>query len=225
MYPVTLNINGRLCVVVGGGRVAERKILALLKAGAQVRTVSPQLTEPLRKLAGAGRIDWQARCFQDGDLVGAMLVFAATDSRQVNELVAQAAKAGGQLVNVADAPEQCGFQVPAVLRQGDLTIAVSTNGKSPALSARIRRRLEADYGPEYAVLLDLLGRMRAQELAGDRDEAARKDMFAKILHEDILDWMRNSQWERLRSHLRAVLGPDADFQPEQNRCQAQHDNR
>ncbi|CAK8715645.1 precorrin-2 dehydrogenase [Candidatus Electronema halotolerans] len=217
MYPVTLNISGQLCVVVGGGRVAERKIRALLKAGAQVRAVSPQLTEPLHELAAAGRIDWLGRCFQADDLAGAMLVFAATDNRQVNELVAQTAVAAGQLVNVADAPDQCGFQVPAVLRQGDLTIAVSTNGRSPALSARIRKRLEADYGPEYAVLLDLLGRIRAQELAGQRDEVARKNLFANILHADILDWIRNGQWERLRSHLRAVLGPDADFQPEQNR--------
>ena len=217
MYPVTLNISGRLCVVIGGGRVAERKILSLLKAGARVRAVSPQLTETLEELAAAGRIDWQARRFQAGDLAGAMLVFAATDSRQVNDLAAQVAEQAGQLVNVADAPEQCSFQVPAVLRQGDLTIAVSTNGKSPALSARIRKRLEADYGPEYAVLLDLLGRIRAQELAGERDETARKNLFANILHEDILDWIRNSQQELLRSHLRAVLGPDADFQPEQNR--------
>lgn len=162
MYPVTLNISGRLCVVVGGGRVAERKILSLLKAGARVRTVSPQLTEILREAAAAGRIHWLARRFQAGDLAGAMLVFAATDSRQVNAAVAQEAEAAGQLVNVADAPDQCGFQVPAVLRQGDLTIAVSTNGKSPALAALIKKRLEADYGAEYAVLLDLLGRIRAQ---------------------------------------------------------------
>ena len=211
MYPVTLNISGRLCVVVGGGRVAERKIFSLLKAGAQVRAVSPQLTEALHELAAAGQIIWLARCFQAGDLAGAMLVFAATDSRQVNKLVAQEAEAGGQLINVADAPDQCGFQVPAVLRQGDLTIAVSTNGKSPALSARIRKRLEADYGPEYAVLLDLLGRIRAQELAGERDEAVRKNLFANILHEEMLDWIRNGQQERLRNHLRAILGPDADL--------------
>jgi len=89
MYPVTLNISGRLCVVVGGGRVAERKIFSLLKAGAQVRAVSPQLTEALHELAAAGQIIWLARCFQAGDLAGAMLVFAATDSRQVNKLVAQ----------------------------------------------------------------------------------------------------------------------------------------
>lgn len=209
MYPVSLNISGRLCVVVGGGKVAERKILALLQAGAQVRAVSPQLTETLRTIAATGRIDWLARCFQAGDLSGAMLVFAATDNRAVNEQVAQEAEAGGQLLNVADAPDQCSFQVPAVLRQGDLTIAVSSNGKSPALSARITKRLEAEYGPEYAVLLDLLGRIRVQELAGDRDEAARKNLFANLLHEDMLDWIRTGQQERLRNHLRTVLGSDA----------------
>ena len=209
MYPVTLKISGRLCAVVGGGQVAERKILALLKAGAQVRTVSPQLTETLQELAAAGRIDWLSRYFQARDVTGAMLVFAATDSREVNATVAQEAKKAGQLVNIADAPEQCDFQVPAVLRQRDLTIAVSTNGKSPALSARIRKQLETDYGPEYAILLDLLGRIRAQELAGNRDEAARKNLLANILHEDMLDWIRNGQQERLHYHLRTVLGTDA----------------
>ncbi len=218
MYPVTLNIKGRLCVVIGGGRVAERKILSLLKAGAQVRVISPQLTEILHDLASAGQIDWLARRFTPSDLTGAMLVFAVTDKRQVNESVTQAAEAAGLLVNVADAPEKCSFQVPAVVRQGDLTIAISTNGKSPAFAARVRKQLEADYGPECAVFLDLLGRIRTQELAGKRDGAARKNLFENILHEDILDWIRNGQWEQLRDHLQRVLGSDAELlQPEHNK--------
>jgi precorrin-2 dehydrogenase/sirohydrochlorin ferrochelatase len=217
MYPISLNISRQLCVVVGGGRVAERKILFLLEAGAKVRAISPQLTATLRELVAAGRFEWLNRCFQPGDLAGAMLVFAATDSRQVNESVAQEAAAMGQLVNIADAPELCSFQVPAVVRQGDLSIAVSTNGKSPALAARIKKQLEADYGPEYAILLDLLGRIREQTLAAESDGAARKNLFENVLHEDILDWIRNGQQEQLRSHLRTVLGPDADIQPEINR--------
>ena len=211
MYPVTLNIDQQLCVVVGGGRVAERKILALLNAGAQIRVISPQLTKTLHKLASNGQIDWLARAFVPHDVRGAMLVFAATNKRQVNERVTLAAAESGLLVNVADAPDQCSFQVPAVVRQGDLTIAISTNGKSPAFAARIRKQLEADYGPECAILLDLLGRIRVQELAEKRDGAARKNLFENILHKDILDWIRNGQWERLRNHLQSVLGPDADL--------------
>jgi precorrin-2 dehydrogenase/sirohydrochlorin ferrochelatase len=211
MYPVSLDISDLLCVVVGGGKVAERKVLSLLEAGAQVRLISPQLTEALHKLAVAGRIDWLARYFQSGDLSDALLVFAATDNRQVNEAVAREATAAGKLVNVADAPELCSFQVPAVLHQGDLSIAVSTNGKSPALAARIKKQLEADYGPEYALLLELLGHIRERTLVGIADGQARRNLFENLLHEDILRWIKNGQWEQVRSHLRVVLGPDADF--------------
>jgi precorrin-2 dehydrogenase/sirohydrochlorin ferrochelatase len=214
MYHISLNISDQLCLVIGGGSVAERKALSLLEAGARVRLISPQLTKALSALADEGRIDWLARCVQPGDLTGAMLVFAATDSRQINAAVACEAVAAGQLVNVADAPEQCSFQVPAVARQGDLSIAISTNGRSPALAARIRKRIEEEYGPEYAVLLELLGRIRAQEMAKERDGAARRNLFENLLHADILDWIRNGQWELLRGHLRRVLGPDADIQQE-----------
>ncbi len=211
MYHLSLNISGQLCIIVGGGKVAERKALSLLEAGAQVRLISPQLTDTLHELAAARQIDWLARPFQPGDLADALLVFAATDSAAVNKAAAQEAAAAGKLVNVADAPELCGFQVPAVVRQGDLSIAVSTNGKSPALAARIRKELEAEYGPEYAVLLDLLGRVRAETLAGTADGAARRNLFENLLHEDILLWIKTGQQERLRSWLRAILGPDADY--------------
>jgi len=209
LCPLSLNILGQLCVVVGGGKVAERKALSLLEAGARLRLISPQLTARLHELAAAGQIDWQIRRFQSGDLADALLVFAATDNAAVNETVAQEAKAAGKLVNVADAPELCSFQVPAVVRQGDLSIAVSTNGKSPALAAWIKKRLEEDYGPEYAVLLELLGCVRTHALAGTADGQTRKNLFENLLHEDILLWIKTGQQERLRSHLRAVLGPDA----------------
>ncbi|WP_420209174.1 precorrin-2 dehydrogenase/sirohydrochlorin ferrochelatase family protein [Candidatus Electronema sp. JC] len=211
MYHLSLNISGQLCIIVGGGKVAERKALSLLKAGAQVRLISPQLTDALHELAAARQIDWLPRCFELGDLADALLVFAATDSAAANKAAAQEAKAAGKLINVADAPELCSFHVPAVVRQGDLSIAVSTNGKSPALAARIRKELEAEYGPEYAVLLDLLGRVRAEVLAGTADGAARRNLFENLPHEDILLWIKTGQKERLRSWLRAVLGPDADY--------------
>ncbi len=214
MYPLSLNIHGQLCVIVGGGNVAERKVFSLLEAGATVRLISPQLTEKLHELAAAGQIDWQNRRFQHGDLTAALLVFAATDSAAVNAAVAQEAAAAGKLVNVADAPELCSFQVPAVVHQGDLSIAISTNGKSPALSARIRKELEAGYGPEYAVLLDLLGRIRERTLAGTADSSARRNLFENLLHEDILLWMRNGQWELVRGHLGSVLGMDAELRQE-----------
>lgn len=218
MYPLSLNLRSQLCVVIGGGKVAERKALSLLEAGAQVRLISPQLTDTLHELAAAQQIDWLPRCFEPGDLADALLVFAATDSAAVNKAVAdEAAASAGTLVNVADAPELCSFHVPAVVRQGDLSIAVSTNGKSPALAARIRKELEANYGPEYAALLDLLGRVREHTLAGTADGAARRNLFENLLHADILDWIRKGQWELLRAHLASVLGEDAAMQHEINK--------
>lgn len=212
MYHLSLNISGQLCVIVGGGKVAERKVLSLLEAGARVRLISPQLTEKLHELAAAGELDWLARRFQPGDSGGALLVFAATDSAAVNEAVAEEAKAAGILVNVADAPELCGFQVPAVMRQGDLSIAVSTNGRSPALAAKIRQRLAEDYGPEYAVLLELLGKIRERTLAEERDGQTRRNLFEQLPHEELLLWIKTGQEERLRS----VLGLDCGLMPPEN---------
>ncbi len=216
MYPVFLNIHGQPCVVIGGGKVAERKVLSLLEAGAQVRLISPQLTKKLHELAAAGGIDWLARRFQSGDLTDALLVFAATDSAAVNEAVAQEAKAAGILVNVADAPELCGFQVPAVMRQGDLSIAVSTNGKSPVLAARIRKKLAADYGPEYAVLLELLGKIRERTQAEETDGQMRKNLFEQLPHEEMLLWIKTGQEERLR----AVLETARNLRPPENKSAA-----
>lgn len=221
MYPVCLNITGKLCVVVGGGKVAERKVLSLLEAGASVRIVSPRLTDTLAELtenaAGSAddrsecRFEWRERGYRQGDLAGALLVFAATDSKEVQDAVVRDAKRAELLVNVADAPDLCGFQVPSVVRRDDLTIAVSTNGKSPAVAAKIRRRLEERYGEEYAVLLRLMSILRDQVCAGSLNSTERKILFQKILHDDILQWIKTEQWGLLHEHLRTVLGSNVDF--------------
>lgn len=211
MYPVCLEISDKLCVVVGGGSVAERKILGLLTAGAQVRVISPQLTGTLTQLADDGRIEWLERGYAQGDLAGALLIFAATDSREVQEAVFQEAGRSGQLVNVIDAPVRCSFHVPAVVKRGDLTLAVSTGGKSPAVAAMVRRQLAKNFGEEYGLLLDLISRLREQVLSGDGDSAKRKILFQNILHDDILHWIKSGQRDLLRRHLRAVLGSDVDF--------------
>ncbi|WLE96674.1 MAG: bifunctional precorrin-2 dehydrogenase/sirohydrochlorin ferrochelatase [Candidatus Electrothrix communis] len=212
MYPVSLNIEGKLCAVVGGGNVAERKVLSLLNAHASVRIISPQLTELLSDLTANGSVEWQSRGYQRGDLDGALLVFAATDNRDVQDAVVRDAQKAGVLVNVADAPDLCDFQVPAVVRRESLNIAVSTNGTSPALAAKLRQELEDRYGYEYAVLLRLMSRLR-ERICNDSssDGTDRKIVFQNILHEDIIDWIRGEQWERLSQHLDTVLGPDIHF--------------
>jgi len=211
MYPVCLEISDKLCVVVGGGMVAERKVFGLLAAGARVRVVSPQLSDSLSGLADEGKVEWLERGYEPGDLAGGLLIFAATDHRDVQEAVVRDAARAGQLVNVIDEPASCSFQVPAVVRRGDLTLAVSTNGKSPAVAAMVRRTLAESFGEEYSQLLDLISRLRDQVLSVDRDFAERKILFQNVLHDDIVLWIKNGQWDLVRSHLRAVLGSDVDL--------------
>lgn len=211
MYPVFLDISSKLCVVIGGGRVACRKVAGLLAAGARVRVISPEVVPELAGLAEEKRIEWQQRTYVDQDLKDAFLVFAATDDGATQEAVSRRAGKEGQLVNVADDPASCNFQVPAVCRRGDLTIAVSTNGKSPALAAMIREELEAHYGEEYEALLDIMAQVRSRLGAGDDTQARRKKIYKKILHNDILDWIRSGQAEKLRRHLESVLGPEVQL--------------
>ncbi len=208
MYPICLEISDKLCVIVGGGSVAERKVFSLLTAMARVRVISPALTTHLRQLADEGRIEWQQRGYQPGDLTGALLVFAATDNSRVQKDIVQEAREANQLINVIDSPEECGFQVPAVVRQGDLTLAVSTNGKSPAMAAMIRQQLEESFGEEYGLLLEIMSRLRKEILAGDRTEEERKKLFQKILHDDILLWLKNDQQQQIDDHLASLLGEE-----------------
>jgi precorrin-2 dehydrogenase/sirohydrochlorin ferrochelatase len=216
VYPISLNISGKLCVVVGGGQVAERKVLSLLKAHALVRIISPQLTERLAEVmteqSAKKTVQWWKRGYQTGDLDGALLAFAATDDHKVQGVVVADAQQAGILVNVIDAPEKCNFQVPALVRRGDLSIAVSTNGASPALAAKVRQELDRRYGDEYAVVLRLMSLLRKKICSIPTINCAeRKRVFQNILHEDILHWIRTEQWDRLVQHLETVLGPGIDF--------------
>ncbi len=220
MYPISINISGKLCVVVGGGQVAERKVLSLLNAHARVRIISPQLTERLAdvvteqaaKKTVKNTVQWWKRGYQAGDLEKALLVFAATDNRQVQDAVVEDAQQAGILVNVVDAPERCDFQVPALVQKGDLNIAVSTNGASPALAAKIRQELDRRYGDEYAIVLRLMSLIRKKICNAPSSNCAnRKRVFQNILHEDIIHWIRAEQWEQLVQHLDTVLGPGIDL--------------
>jgi cobalt-precorrin 5A hydrolase/precorrin-3B C17-methyltransferase len=142
VYPIFLhNLQGKLVVVVGGGQVGERKITGLLATNAHIRLISPDATAQLQALATAGQVEWLTRPYQPGDLQGAYLAFAATDQRAVNAQVAQDAHALGTLCNVADAPDEGDFHVPAVHRQSELTIAVGTGGSSPTRARQVRDQI------------------------------------------------------------------------------------
>jgi precorrin-2 dehydrogenase/sirohydrochlorin ferrochelatase len=152
-YPLSLDMTERRCLVVGGGPVAERKVAGLLDAGARLTVVSPAATDRLRDWARTERIRLRLREYAAGDLAGHSVVFVATDAGRVNAEVARDARAAGVLINAADDPAHCDFILPAVLRRGDLTVAVSTGGASPALARAVRDELGAYLDREdYAAL-------------------------------------------------------------------------
>ena len=172
-FAAFLDLRGRRCLVVGGGEVGERKARALLEYGAHVIVVSPTVTAGLAALAVVGRIVERLRPFRRADLRGCALVMAATGDPVVDDAVAALAHRARALVNVADRPERCDFILPSVLQRGDLQIAVSTGGRSPALAREIRRRLETVFGPEYAELIARTGRARQAARAAAPTPAAR----------------------------------------------------
>lgn len=152
-YAVSLVLQGRKCVVVGAGDVGERKIDALLESGAEVVVIGPDATTDVRAWARDGRIAWTDREYAAGDLDGAFLAIAATDDREVNRRIAEEASERRVLLNVVDDPELCMFTAPALLKRGDLTVAISTNGKSPAMARKVREDLEAHFPNNYGDLV------------------------------------------------------------------------
>lgn len=189
-YPVFLDVRDRPCVVVGGGRVAERKALSLFDAGASVTVVSPQLTPGLHELTAKGKIAQRQKSFDDSDLDGAFLAVAATDSQEINTSVARSCRERGILVNVAAPPEESTFIVPSVVERGDLLIAVSTSGVSPALAAAIRQELEKTFGPEYGLFLERLTVLRGRLLREIADEEVRRKIFRAVVDSDVLYLIR-----------------------------------
>ncbi len=172
-FPALLDLRGRRCLVVGGGASAARKVRDLLQCGAPVTVVSPALTPDLAILAAAGLIVHRPRQFRRADVRDVALVIAATGVPDVDTAVAAEARRRRALVNVVDRPAKCDFIVPSVLRRGDLQIAVSTGGRSPALAREIRKRLESVIGPEYAELVERVGRARGRARARAATLAAR----------------------------------------------------
>lgn len=176
-YPVYLNLKGKKAIVVGGGKVAERKVLRLITAGADVTVISPELTKRLVKEKEKKTIRCRQRGYRSGDLRGSFLVIAATDSPELNSRIALEAPA---LVNVVDVPAECNFIVPSVVNRGDLVISISTSGVSPALSKTIRQELEKVYGESIAGYLLFVRTIRKKALAGIPDKKKR-EMFLKGL--------------------------------------------
>lgn len=160
LFPVFFKLEGRKCVVVGAGAIGEGKIVGLLAAGARVLVVAPEATARVRRWARTGRIRWLPREFKNSDLDACFCVVAATSSSSLHKRIFRVARQRGVLCNVVDVPELCDFYYPAVVRRGALQIAISTSGESPALAQRLRKKLQDQFGPEYAVWVKQLGASR-----------------------------------------------------------------
>ncbi len=203
-YPVFLDIEGKRCVVVGGGAVGLRKVRMLLDFGANVTVISPHLCSELRELADEDRVDTVKREYETGDLEEVFLVVAATDDMAINTRVAEEATRKGKLINVVDVPRLSNFIVPSYLRRGDLTVAVSTNGKSPALARKIRTEMERHIGDEYAMLTSLIDEVRCQ-LKG-RDIAPSTGRWQQALDlEALLGLLRSGQHAEAKERLLSLL--------------------
>jgi len=174
-----VKLDGRRCLVVGAGAVGEAKIESLLHTGASVRVVAPQATAKVREWALAGRIEWSAREYAPNDLAGAFLVIAATSSRALHDEIYAEARRRGVLCNTVDEPERCDFYFPAVVRRGELQIAISTGGLSPALAQRLRQELEEQFGAEWEAWVAQLGRTREELMSLPMPPEQRK----RLLHQ------------------------------------------
>ncbi|KHF33529.1 Siroheme synthase [Paenibacillus sp. P1XP2] len=194
--PVMLDCGGRVCVVIGGGRVAERKVGELLACSALVKVVSPEVTPVLRRHHEQGELEWIPRGYEAGDLAGAFMAHAAADDPEVNRRVAEEARARGILANVADRPEAGNFIHPSVLRRGRLVIAVSASGAGPYAASAIRKRLEQEFGTEYETYLDCLYEIRKTVKEQVCDPAARQKLLKKAGGPEMLESLRQDGFGR-----------------------------
>ena len=202
-YPLFLDLKDRLCIVIGGGVVAERKVLSLLQAGASVRVISPDLTPLLADLKKEGRIQHTDRHYQNGDLMGAFLVIAATSDMEVNRAVY--AEAIDRPVNVVDVPELCSFIVPSVVSRGHLTIAISTSGVSPALAKSIREELQELFSEDMVEFLQFLEvarkKIKEQEISPDERQEILKELGSRRVLKMLLREGARKVIEELKSFL------------------------
>ena len=204
-YPVLLNLEGKRCLVIGDRWSAEERVNGLLEAGAEVTVRHPQLRPALRALQEAGRIAWEAREFEAGCLDGFFLVVSATHDAELNRRVFEEAERRGVLVSSVDDIPSSRFIYPAIHRQGDLVIAVSTSGRSPALASRLRDRIAAEVGPEYERFLEIVAPLRGELSARVPDFETRKRIWHRVVDSEALPRLRAGDEEGAREIVQSIL--------------------
>lgn len=203
-YPINLVLDNRLVVLIGAGREITRKLEGLLDVGARVKVIAPEATPLILEYAAQGRITYQARPYQRGDLQGAFLVLACTRNEAVHDEVWAEANENGQLVNVMDVIPQCNYHNTSVVRQGQLTISIGTGGAAPALAATLRKKFEKGFGAEYAEFLDYAEQLRPIVAAQIPFEKRREFWYA-LVESGVIRRLRRGDRARVEAEVQALL--------------------
>jgi precorrin-2 dehydrogenase/sirohydrochlorin ferrochelatase len=209
-YPIYLDITNRRCIVAGGGDVAERKVQRLLECGAHVAVIGKTLTSGLGVMKREGRIDHINDDYDEAYLHDAFLVIGATDRDDVNAKISMDARKRGIMINIVDDPDRCDFILPSLFQRGDLSVAISTGGKSPALAKKLREEMEGLYGPEYLTLLNVLGTLREKIKSKGRSADENKRLFESVVNSDILQHIREKNWGRVRKMVHDLTGENIE---------------
>ncbi len=211
-YPIALRLKGKECLVVGGGQVAFRKVISLLQSGAMVKVVSPKLIEEIETLVYDKKIIYEQREFIEADLNRVFLVIGATDQRLVNSRIGQLAQEQNILVNIVDQPEDCNFIVPAIHRAGGLSIAVTTDGKSPALAGKIRRALAEEYSDVYDIILEWLGDIRVFLLCHQADSIKRRKILIDLASFELVKYLQAGQVKQALEMIKDYLSDMPEYE-------------
>lgn len=205
-YPIYVELSGRRVLVVGGGRVAKRKIKRFLEFGARVSMVSKELAPEIKEYINQGKVKYLGSEFQESALDSAFMVICATDDKELNARISRIARAKGLLVNAVDQPEDCNFIVPSIIKRGDLIISISTSGKSPAMARIIRERLEEEFGYEYAKFLEIMGRLRKIILSMGYPQEKNMQIFKSLIESKLFDTISSGKRDEAVSIINGITG-------------------
>ncbi len=207
-YPIMVDLTDREVLVVGGGSVAGRKITTLLEYGAVVSLVSRELSPEIKGYIENGRIRYLGEEFSMVYLKEKFLVIAATDDPELNHRISQVAEEKGMLINAVDQPADCNFIIPSIIKKGDLVVAVSTSGKSPALAKKIRKQLTEYFGDEYEPFLRMMGRIRSEVLSSGSDPEENSRLFTRIVESELFNAIRGGALDDAALILTEILERD-----------------
>jgi precorrin-2 dehydrogenase/sirohydrochlorin ferrochelatase len=210
-YPVFLDLKERACFVIGGSVTAEEKVQGLVAAGARVTVISPDLTPGLAELAVEAKVDSIARRYRRGDLRTAFLVIVVAQSAAVVQAVWEETRGRNVLVNTLDDVPHCDFIAPAIVRRGDLTVAISTGGKAPVMAVRLRQKLERELGAEHARFLELAGRLRAPLARRWPDFETRRTLWYRLIDSDVIHLLRRGNEPEALARIEEILGVSPEF--------------